>query len=246
VTARLGKRLRQLGLVSYDDYCRLLRQERDGEELTQLIDAISTNHTFFFREGKHFEWLRDDALPEFARRHGSLRKFRCWSAASSTGEEPYSIAITLSEFFAAQSRCLGWSMDASDISTRVLAKAREGVYPAERVRDLSAEALRRHFLHGTGDYQGFYQVRPEIRSQVNFHHINLFQTSYPFRERFDVIFCRNVMIYFDRGTQEQLVRRLHEHLEPGGLLFVGHSESLTGIMHAFSAVKPAIYRKAGQ
>lgn len=243
VAARLGKRLRHHGMSRYGDYCKFLRTPAGEDELTHLIDAISTNHTFFFREIKHFEFLNTVLLPEFSRKSPGAA-FRCWSAASSTGEEPYSIAITLAEWFGRPGSAGAWTLDASDISTKVLAKAREGIYPADRLQEVSAELIRRYFLQGKGEATGLHQVKPELRSQVRFHHLNLFQRQYPFRDPFHLIFCRNVMIYFDRSTQEQLVARLHDLILPGGYLFVGHSESLTGIRHAFRMIRPAIYQKA--
>lgn len=243
VTSRLGKRLRHHGLTCYGDYCQMLRSPGGDEELTHLIDAISTNHTFFFREARHFEHLNQTLLPSFTR-ECSGSTFRCWSAASSTGEEPYSIAISLQEYFSKPGCSSPWTLDASDISTKVLAKAKEGIYPSERLQEVSPELLRKYFLAGKGDYAGLFQVKPELRTKVRFHHLNLFSRTYPFTEPFHLIFCRNVMIYFDRQTQEQLVARLHDLIVPGGYLYTGHSESLTGIRHRFKMIRPAIYQRS--
>jgi chemotaxis protein methyltransferase CheR len=241
VTARLGKRLRATNLSSIGEYCRLLQSPGADEELANLIDAISTNHTFFFREIAHFDFMRATVLPEFTARARTERwsEFRVWSAACSSGEEPYSIAITLAESLPS----FPWRIEATDISRRVLAKAAAGIYSGDTVSKLPRETLRKHFQRGFGPQEGNYRVKSVLRDRVNFHHLNLLEGEPPFREAFHVIFCRNVMIYFDRQTQDQLVQRLAARLVPGGYLFVGHSESLTQTRHELQPVKPAIYRK---
>lgn len=243
VTSRLAKRLRQLKLDGYHQYCELLRSPAGGEELRNLIDRISTNHTHFFRETKHFDFLGEKLLPQWradARSRGAA--FRVWSAASSTGEEPYTIAIHLAENLApAESRA--WEIEATDISTRVLDIARKGVYDTDRLSGMSPELVRRHFQKGLGEWEGQFRVKSELRERVQFHHLNLLEPPYPFTQPFHVIFCRNVMIYFDRPTQEALVSHLAEKLVPGGHLFVGHSESLSGIKHSLKLIQPAVYLK---
>lgn len=241
VSARLGKRLRAMNVPTIGEYCRLLQEPGSDEELVHLIDAISTNHTFFFRESSHFDFLREIAAPEMLIRARSEHwsRFRVWSSACSSGEEPYSIAITLAE-------CMpdfAWEVEASDISSRVLARAAAGIYSGEVVAKLPRETLRTHFQRGFGPQEGNYRVKRPLRDRVVFHHLNLLEGEFPFREPFQVIFCRNVMIYFDRPTQDELVTRLARWLVPGGYLFVGHSESLTQMRHALVPVKPAIYRK---
>jgi chemotaxis protein methyltransferase CheR len=241
VSARLGKRLRATNLPSIEDYCRFLRTPSAEEELGNLIDAISTNHTFFFRENAHFDFLRQTVVPEMkarGKREGWPR-LNVWSAASSTGEEPYSIAITLAESLPDWS----WHIEATDISRRVLEKARNGIYKQETVSKMPPEQLKRYFQRGFGPQDGNYRVKSELRDQVEFRHLNLLDGEPPFREPFQVIFCRNVMIYFDRPTQEELVNKLARHLVPGGYLMVGHAESLTAIKHPFDSVRPATYRK---
>ncbi len=242
VTARLGKRLRVLDIPTYKDYCDFLQTPKGEEELTHLIDSISTNHTFFFREFKHFEFLQQTVLPHFAPKTQSQGSFKVWSAASSSGEEPYSIAISLSDYFAAMSGWK-WTLDATDISTKILAKAKEGIFAEDRVKEVPQETLRKYFQKGTGKWDGCFKVKEDLISRVKFTHLNLLGPAYPFTEKFQLIFCRNVMIYFDRPTQEQLVRRLSDCLVSGGYLFVGHSESLTGIKHPLKTIKPAIYQK---
>lgn len=241
VSARVAKRLRVLKLGSYREYCQRLKTAAGQEELGHLVDVMSTNHTNFFREEKHFQWLQETLLPAWRARHGHDGNFRVWSAASSSGEEPYTLAIVLAEFFGGTS---GWSIDATDISTPVLAKAKQAVYDEDRVAPVRADWLRKYFQRGSGKWEGHYRVKDQLRERVTFHHLNLFQPAYPFRHRFQVIFCRNVMIYFDRPTQETLVAKLTDQLEPGGHLVVGHSESLSTIRHSLRQQQPTIYLKA--
>ncbi|MGB8168481.1 MAG: protein-glutamate O-methyltransferase CheR [Chthoniobacteraceae bacterium] len=242
VTGRLGKRLRQLGLDSFDAYCAVLRSPRGDEEIEQLVDMMSTNHTHFFREAAHLDFLRDHILPEMTPRLARKREpLRVWSAASSSGEEPYTIAIVLAEFARLQGG-LDWRIEGSDISTRILATARAGIYAAERVKLPEPELLPRYFQRGTGANSGHYRVKDALRKAITFHHLNLLQPTYPVAREQHVIFCRNVMIYFDQETQQQLVAKLVRQLAPGGYLIVGHSESLMGVRHGLKQVKPAVYR----
>lgn len=239
VAARLGKRLRTLGLASFDDYCALLNSSAGASEIEALIDLISTNYTQFFREGDHFEFLQRNILPELA---SERRTLRVWSAACASGEEPYSLAIVLAECF--RNRALpDWQVNASDISKRMLAQAQRGVYEAKHVKLPSRDWLPRYFQKGVGEYAGFYRVKPELQKKLSFHRINLFQPEYPVPHGQDVIFCRNVMIYFDSPSQEALVQRLTRQLARGGYLVVGHSESLLGIKHELEPIRPGIYRR---
>ncbi len=242
VTSRLAKRLRHHGLGSYGEYCDLLRSPQGGEELQFLIDRISTNHTHFFREMKHFDFLREVVIPKWQADTRCTEPFRVWSAASSTGEEAYSIAIHLAEYFA-PAESGRWQIEGTDISTRVLDIAQRGVYEAEKLASVAPDMLRRHFQRGTNQWAGHLRVKDDLRKRVNFQHLNLLDGNYPFARPFDLIFCRNVMIYFDRPTQENLVWLLAEKLVPGGHLLVGHSESLSGVKHALKLVRPAIYLK---
>jgi chemotaxis protein methyltransferase CheR len=237
VSARLGKRLRATNLGSIGDYCDLLRAPGAEPELAHLIDAISTNHTFFFRENAHFDFLRQTAVPELAA-PGRRGPFRVWSAACSSGEEPYSVAITLAG-------CLPdspWLIESTDISHRILQRAKDGIFRDETVSRLPPEVLRAHFQRGFGPQEGNYRVKAPLRERMNFRQLNLLEGEPPFTEPFHVIFCRNVMIYFDHATQTELVNRLARRLVPGGYLFVGHAESLASIKHPLKTVKPAIYR----
>ena len=240
VSGRVAKRLRALNLPGYREYCRLLKSAAGADELTDLVDVISTNHTHFFREGKHFDWLRTDLLPQWRLSHPPAEPFRAWSAASSSGEEPYTLAIILAEFFGLEGN---WTIDATDISTRVLARAEQAIYGAEKVTPVRPELLRRYFQRGVGSWAGSYRLREPLRRHVRFQHLNLLQPRYPFAGRFHLIFCRNVMIYFDRPTQETLIEKLTHQLEPGGHLLVGHSESLSAVHHSLRQLQPAIYLK---
>ncbi|HEY3757030.1 MAG TPA: protein-glutamate O-methyltransferase CheR [Opitutaceae bacterium] len=243
VDARVAKRLRARQMSDVSEYCTLLRDPGQEEERVHLIDVISTNHTFFFREQKHFDFMRDTAIPEMLSRHRkeAWNCLRAWSAACSSGEEPYTMAMVLSEGLAASP--WKWRVEATDISGPMLAAADAAIYNHESV--LSAVPLwaRRYFQRGIGPQEGRCRIRPAIRALVNFTRINLLDHSTPFAEPFQVIFCRNVMIYFDRPTQTELVRKLARLLVPGGYLFIGHSESLAPLDHPLQLVLPSIYRK---
>lgn len=241
VVSRLAKRLRELGIDTFQQYFNLVTGSAGQDEFTRLLDLISTNKTDFFREPKHFDFLREEVLPALT----STRRVRIWSSASSSGEEPYTIAMTLYDGVEDPER---WHFHilASDLSTRVLAKASSGVYDAERVRDLPAATVKRHFLNGRGAAAGQVKVKPHLSGMVTFRRINLMDERYPIKTPLDVIFCRNVMIYFDRPTQERLVGRFHRYLKPGGYLFIGHSESLQWLNQSFKSIAPTIYRKESE
>jgi len=238
VSARLGKKIRELNFNSFQQYYQHVVGDSSGEALVALIDALTTNHTSFFREPIHFEFLREKVLPQVRDRE----RIAIWSAACSTGEEPYSIAACIQEEWgeAGLSRL---RILATDISTRALKKAQNAVYPAERFEGIPVQQLRPFLLRGNGESRGLYRVKPQVRGAVEFARVNLME-SLSHLGPFSVIFCRNVMIYFDKPTQEGLVNRLAGCLEPGGYLFTGHSESLNGIKHPLKFVRAAIYRKA--
>ena len=241
LAGRLGQRLRTLGLAGYEDYCRLLDSPQGEEEVGSLIDLVSTNHTHFFREAEHFAILADRVLPRLTERRGpSDRPLQIWSAASSSGEEPYTLAIVLAEF-ARQRPHVTWQVHASDISRRMLDRCRSAIYEAEKVAVPDEQLLRRYFLRGFGEREGYYRVRPELRRFVDVQHVNLFQPDYPLPAGLDVIFCRNVMIYFDQSSRQELLDRLVAMLAPGGALFVGHAESLLGLRHGLRAEWPSVY-----
>jgi len=235
VSARLRRVLRQGGFRSFQDYYRHVLADRTGVALAALIDALATNHTAFLREPEHFTFLRDNVLPSLATRE----TLELWSAACSTGEEVWTLAMVLNE--ALPSRRI--SITATDISNKALHAAQAAEYPPDRCQGIPAAWLSRYFVPGNGPVKT-YLVAPRVRAQVNFRRINLVE-SFSWPRLFPVVFCRNVMIYFDRQTQEQVVRRLAACLEPGGYLFVGHAESLTRIAHTLEYVRPALYRKPG-
>lgn len=237
VAARLGKKIRELGCRTFREYCDYVQQDATGGALTAMVDALTTNHTSFFREPQHFDYLRKVILPGLR----AKERLRIWSAACSTGEEPYSIAFTLAEALS-QEEASSLRILATDISTRVLATAAQGRYPAARFHNISQERLRRHLLKGFGEAEGQYLVKKEIRGMIDFERLNLME-DFSRVGSFSVIFCRNVMIYFDQPTQQSLVNRLAARLEDGGHLFIGHAESLNGIEHPLQYVCPATYRK---
>ena len=243
VAGRLGKRLRQLRLGSFEAYCEFIESAQGTQEMGPLVDLISTNHTHFFREIQHLDYLRDhilgECVPKLTMRGET---FRFWSAACSSGEEPYTAAIVLAEY-ARKHGAYHWQIEASDISSRVVERAQQGIYPEERVKVPEPDLLPRYFQKGTGSHAGFYRVKDSLRQSVKFHRLNLLQASYPVAPFQHVIFCRNVMIYFDGPTQQELVTKLVAQLVPGGYFVVGHSESLLGMNHDLKTAKPGIYQR---
>ncbi|AXA94436.1 protein-glutamate O-methyltransferase CheR [Massilia sp. YMA4] len=238
VSGRLAKRLAHHGMASYEAYFGMLSSGRHKDEVQIAVDLLTTNETYFFREARHFELLKSAA--EAAR--PNLRAnapFRVWSAACSSGEEPYSIAMVLAD-------TLGnapWEVLGSDISTRVLDRARTGHYPMERASHVPPDYLRRFCLKGIAEQQGTMLVERALRSRVQYRHVNL-NTSLPDLGQFDVIFLRNVMIYFNGDTKRQVVARVTSQLKPGGHFIIGHSETLNEISDAVRPVIPSVYRKA--
>ena len=239
---RLRKRSRSLGFHSCGDYAVAVAERGGADEVEELVDLVSTNHTQFFREAEHFEFLRKTAIPQFlpaAVASGS--PLRVWSAASSSGEEPYSIAVTLAEQLRGHPTA-HWEVLASDISKRMLAHAQLGVYRMDRVGAVRPEWLQRYFEQGFAESHGKCRVRAELKRRVQFERINLFQDRYPIAARQHVIFCRNVMIYFDLPSRQAAVEKLAGHLVPGGYLVIGYSESLLGLKHALQPVGQGIYK----
>ncbi|MBK9471014.1 MAG: methyltransferase domain-containing protein [bacterium] len=238
VEARVSLRLRALGMSSYGEYLELLRQDRTGEELVQLIDAVSTNVTHFFREDEHFRFLSE--VTEGWARQGADR-LRIWSAACSTGEEPYSIAMTVGTSNGRRNADI--RILATDISTRVLAEAQSGRYPEARLSTVPEARRRTCFTSVSAEGETFYEVKPELRRLVMFRRLNFKAMPYPIRGTFDVIFCRNAMIYFDRPQRERMVREFARLLRPGGYLLVGHAETLIGMSDCFRVIRPSIYER---
>lgn len=238
IKARLGKRIRHHGFDGLPEYCHFLQTSAGHEEFTLVIDALTTNFTNFMREPDHFKFLIDTALPAVLR---AKKSFRIWSAASSTGEEPYTIAFFLADHFPI-SAGWDWSIAASDLSTKVLEKARAAIYAEDRLGSIPREWLPRYFQRGVGNWSGHYRIKRALASRIAFQQINLIE-DYSHPHPFEVIFCRNVMIYFDRPTQEQLVDRLCRFLAPNGYVIIGHSESLNGLNVPLRCVRPSIYQK---
>ena len=242
VQGRLARRLRELHLNSYAEYCSHVR-ESGPEELVGLINALTTNVTSFFRENHHFEGLANYMLPEAFKRNQQSRRIRIWSAGCSTGEEAYCLAMVSRETLPAGQK---WDLKilATDIDSEVVATAQRGVYPLDRLASLSPERLQKHFRKGSGEHEGQARAIPELAQFISFKTLNLMQ-SWPMSGPFDVIFCRNVMIYFDQPTRERLVGRFAELLAPEGYLCLGHSESIHGTGGPFKLVGRTIYRKVG-
>jgi chemotaxis protein methyltransferase CheR len=243
--ARLQKRLRSLGMRSFRDYCDYLFSPKGIEqELIQMIDLVTTNKTDFFREPDHFDYLLQRVLPEWVQKNGvgPGRKLMVWSAGCSTGEEPYTLAMVLSEF--AES-CPGFKFQilATDISTRVLEKARMAIYDEERVVPVPMPMKRKYLLRSRDKASELVRIAPELREKVQFRRLNFMDSDFGMREPVDIIFCRNVIIYFDRPTQERLLNHFYGHMATGGYIFMGHSETLNGLDVPLATVHPTIYRK---
>ncbi|MFZ5756499.1 MAG: CheR family methyltransferase [Pseudomonadota bacterium] len=245
LNGRLARRLRELGLHRFGDYYQRIVEDRSGGELVLLLDAIATNETQFFREPRQFEYLEQIAYPvweEAAAEGRRSRHIRIWSAACSSGEEPYSLAMSLLSRFPADR---GWSIEilASDISTRVLARAEDGIWPVSRAAHIPEALLKRYMLRGTGVHEGKMKAGAEVRAPLRFARINLNDAHYPVSGQPDAIFCRNVLIYFNHASRLRVIHRLLDMLAPGGLLFLGHAESLGGMSDRVRAVAPAVYQR---
>lgn len=240
--SRLQKRLRALQLDSFDEYVKHVF-DHDGDEIIHMIDVVTTNKTDFFREADHFTFLRDHILPEkFPTGWGQSSPLKAWSAAASTGEESYTLAIVLAEFRRQNPR-FDFQILGTDISTAVLATAKKGVYPANRIDPVEQSLRKRYFLRSRDSVADLVRVKPVLRQRTAFHRMNLMAPTFPIRDRFHVIFCRNVIIYFERPRQEELLRKLYNYLLPGGYLFLGHSETLAGIDLPVQSVAPTVYRR---
>ena len=240
--ARLQKRLRALGLDDYGSYCEYLFSTAGMEtEIVHLLDVVTTNTTDFFREPRHFELLLHTLLPRWSIRHGGSRVFRIWSAFCSTGEEPYTMAMVLSDF-ASRTQGFTFSILGTDISTRVLEHARRAIYSTDKIKPVSESYRKRFLLRSKDRSRELVRIAPEVRRLVDFKRLN-FMESISLETPMDMIFCRNVMIYFERATQEELLRKLCTNLRLGGHLFIGHSESLTGLTLPLKQIAPTVYER---
>jgi chemotaxis protein methyltransferase CheR len=245
VEIRLTRRLRRLNIDSFAEYFDRLFSPRDGNtELIHLIDVITTNKTDFFREPGHFDYLVSRALPELAERKGTNRKCLVWSAGCSTGEEPYTLAMVLAEY-ARNAPDFRYSLLATDICTDVLAKATAGIFKAELVRPVARELQRKYLMRSRDPESDLVRIVPELRSRIEFRRLNLMDADYGLTELPEIVFCRNVIIYFDRPTQVKILGKLVHQLLPGGFFFAGHSESLQGMELPLVPVAPSVYRKLG-
>ena len=243
--ARLQKRLKALGIASFEEYANFVfgQNGRTGE-LVHLIDVVTTNKTDFFREPAHFEFLVKTALPTILRERGDLLRdpVRLWSAGCSTGEEPYTLAMVLSEFAVGRPDFRA-AITASDICTQVLQTAKTAIYPEERTDPIPLNLKKKYLLRSREKANSLVRISPELRSLVSFRRINFMDDDFGISEKMDIIFCRNVVIYFDKSTQQTLMGKFHRQLKPGGFLFIGHSETLGGLDVDFKAVASTVYRK---
>ena len=243
--SRLSKRLKKLGIHTFRDYSEYLFSPQGMEnELVHMIDMVTTNKTDFFREPAHFSFLADTAAPELISLYGAgtRRTLNVWSAGCSTGEEPYSLAMVLHEL-REKYRGFEYVVLATDISTKVLDIARLGIYSEDKVEPVPAFLKRKHVLRGKKSYENMVRIVPELRTMIKWRRLNFMEGDFGMRELMDVIFCRNVIIYFDKPTQETLLKRFCSHLIPGGYVFMGHSETLQGMDLPLISVAPTVYRK---
>lgn len=242
--ARLASLSRKKGYRGPQDILNRLKNDESGDALVELLDQVSTNLTYFFREPAHFEYMSKTLLPDLLAKKKSKgeNKIRIWSAACSSGEEPYSLAMTVKDFIGDGN---GWDVKilATDISTKVLRRAIDGVYSKQEVLKAPHSATGKYFIRQGTRQAPSYMVADSIKSMVAFRRLNLLENSYPFSGLFDLIVCRNVMIYFDLETKQDLLKRFHRYLHPGAYLFTGHAESLTAYEHFFKRIQVAVYRK---
>jgi chemotaxis protein methyltransferase CheR len=240
VAMRLMRLAKERGAESLDDYVdSVLHRDKDSEEITRIVDRLTTNETYFFREPAHFEFLEN-----MLRSHDSNRPFRVWSAASSSGEEAYSVAMVLADRLGPRAN---WEVVGTDLSTSVVAAARTGLYGMDRIEGIDRQRLQRYCMKGSGPYEGKMLMARELRTHVRFEVANLTQPLSASLKlgRFDLIFLRNVMIYFDLPSKKAMVERVLEHMGDNGILFTGHAESLVGVTWDLAAVQPAVYERAG-
>ena len=242
VAGRLAKRLRELGLSSFSEYVKILQTDGSGKELIELVNRLTTNHSFFFREREHFDFLSREVIPRFlaTARRGTIKPLRIWSAGCAAGEEAHTIAMTIRETLGADFNLLDPAILATDISVDALNEGRTARYPEARFRELPKSYLERYSHMVDAET---WEALPTIHDMILFKRLNLMNMPYPFKGSFEVVFCRNVMIYFDTVARKKLVNALYRIINPGGYLFIGHSETLQRGDSPFTYVKPAIYRK---
>jgi chemotaxis protein methyltransferase CheR len=236
VVGRLNKRLRHYQFSNFNQYYDYVTNKVNGAELQVMVDLLTTNETYFYREPKHFEFLSEVVLPET----NKGIEFKVWSAASSSGEEPYTLAMTLADHFGIQGN---WNILATDISSRVLERARQGVYNISEAEKIPKDILRKYCLKGVRSHEGSLIIDDKLKRKISFEQFNLNSEQWQGRGEFDVIFLRNVMIYFDQETKRKLVANLANHLKPNGYFVIGHSETLNAVSDRFNPIRPSIYRR---
>lgn len=241
---RLNKRLRRLGMDSFEEYCEFTLSPAGANEIIHMVDAVSTNKTDFFREPAHFDYLVKTVLPTLIheRETGLRRKFAVWSAGCSTGEEPYTLAMVLREF-AENNHGFRFSILGTDISTQVLETARRAIYKQERAAPIPVMLKTKYLLKSKDKRQELIRIAPELRTLVQFRRLNFMDHDFGMQQSMDIIFCRNVIIYFNRNTQEKLINKFYRNLNQGGYIFMGHSETLSGLSVPLVSVAPTVYRK---
>ena len=239
VTGRLENYLLRNGYSSYNEYMAKVEDNPSGEEARNLVNVLTTNHTYFMRESSHFDYMRQIVLPKLKVSEAANKDLRIWCAASSTGEEPYTLAMLLMDFFGLEHKSWDTRVLATDISTRVLSHAARGVYLKEQIDPLPPKWKQRYFKPVGNDQ---YEAKPELKNQVIYRQFNL-MNPLPFRKKFHVVFLRNVMIYFEDDTKYNLIQRIYDFMEPGGYLFIGTTEGLNRNRTPFEYVEPSIYRK---
>ena len=240
--SRLQNRLRETNLSSFKEYCDYVLSHKDeGTEIIHMIDVVSTNKTDFFREPAHFDFLQSTILPECVNENPN-KEIKIWSAACSSGEEIYTLAMLLNEFSDTKNK-INYSLLGTDISTRVLEKAAMAIYSEDKITPILLNLRKKYLLRNKNPEKKDVRIVPELRKKVRFQRLNLMDNKYNVPTDFDVIFCRNVLIYFDKATQEKVINKLCNHIKPHGYLILGHSESITGIIAPLKQVKPTIYVK---
>lgn len=244
VTSRISKRIRALNMSSFKEYIDYLKGAPD-EEVTNFINAVTTNKTDFFRENKHFEYMKTTFLPNWEKsyKEGKVNNLRIWSAACSTGEEPYTIAMTLHDYFGERFSHYDIKILASDIDTNVLAHAYAGIYKEETVETIQTNTLKKYFLKGTGNNAGLYKVKNILQKCISFRQLNFKDEDFDIHTKFDLIFCRNVIIYFDKEFQKELFNKFYRYMKDDSYVFIGHSETLFGISDLFKYISSNIYKK---
>jgi len=241
--SRLQKRLRHLQITSFKDYIEyLFSQEGQKQELIHMLDVVSTNKTDFFREPVHFEFLREHALPEYQEKFPASRKMKIWSAGCSSGEEPYTIAITMEEW-KSDNPTFDYGIVGTDISTDILKKAVQAIYKEEKVSVIPQILKKKYLLRSKDRSNPTVRIVGSLRKKIAYYRLNFMDNSYNLSETFDVIFCRNVLIYFTRETQEQVLSKLCQKLHPGGYLFIGHSESIMSMTLPLKQIRPTIFQR---